>query len=145
MKCNAREAQAPEPDFAMPSPCCVPLATRISVVDDEAAVRESLRIVLERAGIQVDSFSSAEEFLSSDYANCDCLITDDHMPGLSGLELQEELARRKAHFPIVVMSGYADVPLAIRAMTAGAMDILEKPFENEQLLKSLARACSTPR
>jgi two-component system response regulator FixJ len=112
----------------------------IFVVDDDAAIRDSLRMMLETAGYTVRDFASAQSFLSDLDLGGGCLIVDIRMPGMGGLELQEELVRRKASIPVIVMTGHADVPLAVRAMRAGAIDFVEKPFDQERMLQSVSDA-----
>jgi two-component system response regulator FixJ len=112
----------------------------VFVVDDDAAIRDSLRLMLETAGYAVRDFASAQSFLSDPDQRGGCLIVDIRMPGMGGLELQEELVRRKANIPVIVMTGHADVPLAVRAMRAGAIDFVEKPFDQERMLQSVSDA-----
>jgi two-component system response regulator FixJ len=116
------------------------MGQQVAIVDDDAAVRDSIRMLLESAGYTVQVFATALSFLANGSLDEGCLITDVRMPGMSGLELQEELARRQAHIPVVIITGHGDVPLAVRAMRAGAMDFIEKPFDDERMLESLARA-----
>jgi two-component system, LuxR family, response regulator FixJ len=113
---------------------------RIFIVDDDAAVRDSLRMLLESVGYGVDVYDTARSFLSDADMDRGCLIVDIRMPGMSGLELQEELIRRNAPLPVIVITGHGDVPLAVRAMTAGAVDFIEKPFDGDRMLDSVARA-----
>ncbi|MEA1649350.1 response regulator [Nitrospirillum sp. BR 11164] len=118
----------------------------IAVLDDDAAVRDSLRLLLMASGYQVAVFSSPLEFLDSDApTRCACLVVDVRMPGLSGLEVQERLVARGSTLPVIIMTGHGDVPLAVAAMKAGALDFIEKPFEEEMLLASLQSALSRPR
>ncbi|MEJ1969172.1 MAG: response regulator [Rhizomicrobium sp.] len=112
----------------------------IFVVDDDADVRDSICSLLESADYRVESFSSAKMFLSIDIARGACLITDVRMPGMDGIALQAEIARRNIGLPVVVITGHGEVPLAVRAMRAGAIDFLEKPFDGETLLSSVRRA-----
>jgi two-component system response regulator FixJ len=112
----------------------------VFIVDDDAAIRDSLRMMLEAAGYAVRDFASAQSFLSDPELRGGCLIVDIRMPGMGGLELQEELVRRKANIPVIVMTGHGDVPLAVRAMRAGAIDFVEKPFEEERMLQSVSDA-----
>lgn len=113
----------------------------IFVVDDDAAVRESLRMSLKLAGHAVEVFESATAFLASG-ANSrhGCLITDIRMPDIDGLALQEELVKRSSQLPVIIITGHGDIPLTVRAMRAGAVDFLEKPFAREALLASVRRA-----
>lgn len=118
----------------------------VFVVDDDAAVRDSLRALLESAAFRVEDFGSAATFLdSSAPERPGCLVVDIRMPDMDGLALQEELVRRRIALPAIVMTGHADVPLAVRAMKAGAVDFIEKPFKDEVLLDGVARALETGR
>jgi two-component system response regulator FixJ len=112
----------------------------VFVVDDDTGIRDSLRMLLEAAGLQVRCFNSAEAFLSDPALKRGCLIVDVRMPGMSGLELQEEIIRRQIPLAVIVMTGHADIPLAVRAMKAGAVDFLEKPFDSGLLMESVRRA-----
>lgn len=112
----------------------------IFIVDDDEAVRDSLRWLLEANGYRVRSFSGAEEFLESyDPNQIGVLIVDVRMPGMSGLELQEELIARNAPLPIVFITGHGDVPMAVSTMKKGAVDFLEKPFNETDLRAIVAR------
>jgi two-component system, LuxR family, response regulator FixJ len=113
----------------------------ILIVDDDADVRDSLRALLESSGFAVRDYDSAAAVLSdADIGKALCLIADIRMPGMDGLQLQEELNRRKVTVPVIVVTGHGDVPLAVRAMKAGAIDFLEKPFDEELLLAAVRRA-----
>lgn len=112
----------------------------VFVVDDDADVRDSMRLLLEVAGFKVRNYTSARQFLDDDFCKSGCLVADIRMPDMSGLELQEEVARRHLDLPVIIMTGHGDVPLAVRAMKAGAVDFLEKPFEDEKMLASVRRA-----
>jgi len=112
----------------------------ILVVDDDADVRDSLRALLESSGFSVVDHDSAAAVLSDPAIDkAHCLIADIRMPGMDGLQLQEELNRRKIPVPIIVVTGHGDVPLAVRAMKAGAIDFLEKPFDEQLLLAAVRR------
>lgn len=116
-------------------------ALTIFVVDDDEAVRSSLQALLEAEGFAAEIFELAGAFLSSEGpSRAGCLIADIRMPDMDGLELQEELVRRKAGLPVIVVTGHGDVPLAVRAMKAGAIDFLEKPYDEAVLLASVRRA-----
>jgi len=112
----------------------------IYIVDDDEAVRDSLRWLLEANGYRVKSFSSAESFLN-DYEPDEIavLIADVRMPGMSGLELQEELLARRVPLPIVFITGHGDVPMAVSTIKKGAVDFLEKPFNETDLRTIIAR------
>lgn len=113
----------------------------ILIVDDDADVRDSLRALLESSAFEVREHASATSVLSdSELQRAICLIADVRMPEMDGLQLQEELNRRKSGLPVIVVTGHGDVPLAVRAMKAGAIDFLEKPFDEELLLSAVGRA-----
>ncbi len=119
-------------------------AGTICVVDDDIAVRDALRILLRMSGYRVEVFDSAHRFLKSGgCASCVCLIADIRMPDMDGLELQQVLAKRGAGIPVIIMTGHGDIPLAVRAMKAGAIDFLEKPFEEAALLSSIKAALAS--
>lgn len=114
----------------------------IYIVDDDKSVRSSLRLLLESAGYEVICFNSANEFLkfSLDSTTSGCLILDVKMPGLSGIELQKELALINNTLPIIFITGHGDLPMGIQAMKDGAVNFLSKPFDDEQLLDSIYEA-----
>jgi len=112
----------------------------VYIVDDDEAVRDSLRWLLEANGYQVVAFDSAEKFLEGYNPNVvSVLIADVRMPGMSGLELQETLMARKASIPVVFITGHGDVPMAVSTMKKGAVDFLEKPFNEADLREIIAR------
>jgi len=114
-------------------------SSMIYIVDDDEAVRDSLRWLLEANGYTVRSYAGAEEFLSAyDSDQVGVLIADVRMPGMSGLELQETLIARKAPLPIVFITGHGDVPMAVSTMKKGAVDFLEKPFNEADLRNIVA-------
>lgn len=113
---------------------------RIFVVDDDAGIRSSIGMLLEAAGFKVKCFVSAKVFLADGEPKQGCLIADVRMPDMSGLELQEEVKKRALNLPVIIMTGFADIPLAVRAMKAGAIDFLEKPFDGALMLASIQRA-----
>jgi two-component system, LuxR family, response regulator FixJ len=113
----------------------------VYVIDDDDGARHSLEFLLDCVGIRVRSFSSADAFLaSSPPLSGACIVTDVRMPGRNGIELMEELRRRGANVPVIVITGHADVPLAIQAMHAGVADFIEKPFDDELMLSSIRKA-----
>ncbi len=117
-----------------------PTASTVYIVDDDEAVRDSLRWLLEANTYRVKSFASAEAFLAEyreDQAGI--LIVDVRMPGMSGLQLQEELLARKSHMPVVFITGHGDVPMAVNTMKKGAIDFLEKPFNETDLRDTVSR------
>jgi two-component system response regulator FixJ len=119
------------------------LGPEILIVDDDSAVRDSLRALLESSGFSVQEFDSAKALLQAPLAGKGaCIIADVRMPDMDGLALQEELTKRKVGLPVIIITGHGDIPLAVRAMKAGAADFLEKPFDEELLLQSVGRAIS---
>jgi len=113
----------------------------VFVVDDDDGSRKSVRCLVEPMGVAVELFSSAEEFLDAyDPSQPGCLVTDLRMLGMSGLDLQEELKRRGVQIPTIVMSGYADVSVTVRAMQQGALTLLEKPCRNMELWDAIQKA-----
>lgn len=107
----------------------------IFVVDDDIAVRKSLSWLLESVNLNVEAFDSAESFLQAySIYRVGCLLLDIRMPGMSGLQLQEELNKQKYPLPTVVITGHGDVPMAVRAMKNGALEFIEKPFNDQDLL-----------
>jgi len=112
----------------------------VAVVDDDDAIREVITLHLEAAGLKVTAFESARALLQRGLNGARCIVSDVRMPDIDGLELQEELNRRKATVPFIVVTAHGDIPLAVRAMRAGAVDVLEKPFRPAGLLGSIERA-----
>jgi two-component system response regulator FixJ len=113
----------------------------VYLVDDEFAVRDSLTLLIESTGQAIRSFASAEVFLNNyDPERPGCLLLDVRMPSMSGLELQDELLRREISIPIIFISGHAGIPDSAKAFRAGAVDFLEKPFDNEKLLERIEEA-----
>jgi two-component system response regulator FixJ len=119
----------------------MPSDPTVFVVDDDPAVRDSLRWLLQSVGLPVKTHATAEEFLASyDPSAPGCLVLDLRMPGMGGLNLQEELAARRMTLPVIMITGHAEVPAAVRAMKTGAIDFIEKPFSDELLLDRIRRA-----
>jgi FixJ family two-component response regulator len=117
------------------------LPQTVFVVDDDDAVRNSLKLLLKSAGLQAEVFGSAPEFLSKyEQAQPGCLVLDVRMPGMSGLELQQELSLRGATIPVIFITGHGDIPMAVEAMQHGAFDFLQKPFRDQDLLDRVQRA-----
>jgi FixJ family two-component response regulator len=107
----------------------------VFVVDDDPAMRDSLRWLIESTGLLVETFADAQAFLARIGPELPgCLILDVRMPGMSGIDLQTELARRGIGLPTIVVTGHAEVPMAVRAVKAGAIDFIEKPFSDQLLL-----------
>ena len=116
----------------------------VFVVDDDEAVRSSLRLLLKSRGIPAVTHGSAAEFLANyDPEQPGCIILDVRMPGMSGLELQDELNRRGAIIPVIFITGHGDVPMAVEAMQHGAVDFLQKPFSDQDLTDRIQRALAT--
>src|SRR5262245_61448331 len=115
----------------------------VCVVDDDSLVRESVDGLFRQEGFQVDMFESAEGFLGrSRQPSPDCLVVDLQLPGMSGLDLHRELVRAGADTPTIVLTAYGDIPTSVRAMKAGALDFLTKPYDADELLAAVRRAVS---
>lgn len=113
----------------------------VFIVDDDEAVCAALRLLMKSASHATASYASAQEFLAAhNDRQAGCLVLDVRMPGMSGLELQEELNRRGATIPVIFITGHGDIPMAVEAMQAGAFDFLQKPFKDQDLLDRVARA-----
>jgi len=118
----------------------------VFVVDDDPSVRSSLKFLLSTVGLQVESFDSADRFLLKKPADAPgCLVLDVRLPGLSGLDFQRELAARKIRIPIVFLTGHGDIPMSVRAMKAGAVEFLTKPFRDQDLLDAVRVALEQDR
>jgi len=116
------------------------IASTVYIVDDDEAVRDSLRWLLEANSYRVRAYASAESFLAEyDEQQPGVLIVDVRMPGMSGLELQEQLIARKSTMPVVFITGHGDIPMAISTMKKGAVDFLEKPFDETALREIVGR------
>jgi two-component system, LuxR family, response regulator FixJ len=116
-------------------------APLVHVVDDDEAVRDSLSLLLESAGLTVRTYDSATTFLTAlPNLAAGCVLTDVRMPGLDGLELQRRLTQLGVRLPVIVMTGHGDVPIAVAALKAGASDFIEKPFDDVQLLAAISSA-----
>jgi two-component system response regulator FixJ len=111
-----------------------------ALIDDDAAVLDSLRMVLVNRGMRAECFSSAEAFLARTDAPPACIVSDVRMPGLSGMELQNELRARAVVAPLILITGHGDIAMAVRAIKAGAFEFIEKPFDNEVLVDAINRA-----
>jgi two-component system, LuxR family, response regulator FixJ len=117
------------------------LQPTVYIVDDDQATRKSLRWLVETLGVPVKTFHCAVSFLDAyDPSQPGCLVLDVMMPGMSGLELQQELRQRGIDIPVIVLTGYGDVASAVRALKNGAVEFLEKPFNDEVLLEQIRRA-----
>jgi FixJ family two-component response regulator len=126
----------------------IPLDTRHStlvptvfVIDDDTSIRKSLSRLLRSAGYQVEAFPSAEQFLSREHFDgVGCILLDVKMPGLSGMDLQEELSKADYHMPIIFITGHGNIPMSVQAMKKGAVEFLTKPFDDKELLKAVESA-----
>lgn len=117
------------------------LIQTVFIVDDDAAVRKSLQLLIEMVGLNVRTFPSAANFLDAyEPGSAGCLILDLKMPGMNGLDLQQELIRRHCALPIIVLTGYGDIPSAIGALKGGAVEFLEKPVDDDVLLEHVRHA-----
>jgi FixJ family two-component response regulator len=118
----------------------------VFVVDDESAVGVSIKRLLHSVGLEARHFTSASEFLRAKRPDAPgCLVLDVRLPDLSGLDLQQELARANVDLPVIFVTGHADIPMTVRAMKAGAVEFLTKPFREQDLLEAVQRAISRHR
>jgi len=113
----------------------------VFVVDDDAAVRDGLAALFQSVGLQVKTFASAQEFLQAKLPDCpSCLVLDVRLPGMSGLDFQSELLKADVQVPIIFMTGHGDIPMTVRAMKAGAVEFLTKPFRDQDMLDAVQLA-----
>lgn len=118
-----------------------PAGPTVFVVDDDASIREALGSLVRSIGLGVETFSSAREFLRHKRTAVPaCLVLDVRLPGLSGLEVQRELAMTDNHIPVIFITGHGDIPMSVRAMKAGAVEFLTKPFRDQDLLDAVQHA-----
>jgi FixJ family two-component response regulator len=118
----------------------------VFVIDDDRAVREAIKSLIRSVGMRVQTFVSAQEFLAGQRPDAPaCLVLDVRMPGLSGLDLQLELARANIHIPIIFITGHGDIPMSVQAMKAGALEFLTKPFRDQDLLDAIKQAIDRDR
>jgi len=116
-------------------------ASVVFVVDDDPSVRRAIQRLVESVGLQVQLFGSAPEFLGSKRPDApSCLVLDIRLPGISGLDFQRELAEANIHIPIIFITAHADIPMTVRAMKAGAVEFLAKPFRDQDLLDAIQQA-----
>ena len=114
---------------------------RVHIVDDDEALRDSLKWLLESRGLEVELYPSGEAFLKAfDNGFCGCLVLDVRMPGMSGLDLYEQLQARASTLPVIFITGHGDVPMAVSALKQGAADFIEKPFNDQEILQ-LIESC----
>jgi two-component system response regulator FixJ len=124
----------------------MPADQTVFVIDDEEAVRDSIKMMLERAGYNVRPFASAEEFLEAlNPSATGCIVCDVRLGGQSGLDLQRELHRRRCALPVILITGHGDVEMAVAAVKRGAVDFIEKPFDDGRLYTSVSQALATGR
>jgi FixJ family two-component response regulator len=119
--------------------------TTVFVIDDDQSVREALKNLIGSVGLRVETFASAQEFLQCCSGAPGCLVLDVRLPGLSGLELQREMADANIHTPIIFITGYGDIPMTVQAMKAGAVEFLTKPFRDQDLLDAIEQALDRDR
>ncbi|MBN1253658.1 MAG: response regulator transcription factor [Deltaproteobacteria bacterium] len=113
----------------------------IFIIDDDASVRKGLSRLLRSAGFAVETFATAEQFLEREhYEGIGCLVLDVRMPGISGIDLQDELSKADYSMPIVFITGHGNIPMSVQAMKKGAVDFLAKPFDDEELLQAVSAA-----
>jgi FixJ family two-component response regulator len=118
----------------------------VYVVDDEPSIRNSTKELIESVGLRVQTFATAQEFLGAQRPDAPgCLVLDVRLPGLSGLDLQRELVRTNNSLPIIFVTGHGDIPMTVKAMKAGAVDFLSKPYRHQDLLDAIARAIERDR
>ncbi|HEU5131484.1 MAG TPA: response regulator, partial [Pyrinomonadaceae bacterium] len=121
-------------------------ADMVFVIDDDESIREALKSLIRSVGLSVATFASAQNFLQSSRPDVpSCLILDVRMPGLSGLDLQRDLADANIHIPIIFITGHGDIPMSVRAMKAGAVEFLTKPFRDQDLLDAIQQALERDR
>lgn len=124
----------------------MPTEEMVFVIDDDEAVRDALDMQLSAAGFTVLPFGSAQSFLEAYESRWHgCIVTDVRMPGMTGIELQQDLARRGIPLPVIVITGHADVPMAVAALKGGAVDFIEKPFRDEVLISAVREALARAR
>jgi FixJ family two-component response regulator len=118
----------------------------VYVVDDDASVREAIQSLIRSVGLHVEGYASAQEFLSSRRTDLPgCIVLDVRLPGFSGLELQRKLADADIRIPIIFMTGHGDIPMSVKAMKAGAVEFLTKPFRDQDLLDAIQQALERDR
>jgi FixJ family two-component response regulator len=118
----------------------------VFVVDDDSSIREAIEILVKLAGLRVETFGTAQEFLRSKRPDLPgCVVLDVELPGLSGLDLQRELTAHGIKLPIIFITGYGDIPMSVRAMKAGALEFLTKPFRDQDLLDAIQQALERDR
>jgi len=118
----------------------------VFVVDDDASVREAIKSLIKSVGLRVETFETAQQFLQSKRLEAPgCVVLDVRLPGLSGLDLQRDLAAHEINLPIIFITGYGDIPMSVSAMKAGALEFLTKPFRDQDLLDAIQKALERDR
>jgi len=118
----------------------------VFIIDDDAGVREAIQGLLKSVGLRSESFASPQEFLKNWRSNGpSCLVLDVRLPGVSGLEVQHQLAEMGVHVPVIFITGHGDIPMTVRAMKSGAVEFLTKPFRDQDLLDAIQRALDLDR
>jgi FixJ family two-component response regulator len=118
----------------------------VFVVDDDSSVREAIKSLIRSVGLRVETFETAQEFLSSKRPDAPgCVVLDVRLPGISGLDLQRELAAHDINLPVIFITGHGDIPMSVRAMKAGALEFLTKPFRDQDLLDAIQQALERDR
>jgi FixJ family two-component response regulator len=118
----------------------------VYVVDDDSSVREAIKSLIRSVGLRVETFGTAQEFLHSARPDAPgCVVLDVRLPGLSGLDLQRELAANGINLPVIFITGHGDIPMSVRAMKAGALEFLTKPFRDQDLLDAIQQALERDR
>jgi FixJ family two-component response regulator len=118
----------------------------VFVVDDDPSVRRTIKRLVESVGLRAETLGSAEDFRDSELPNApSCLVLDIRLPGISGLDLQRELAENNIHIPIIFITAHGDIPMVVRAMKAGAVEFLTKPFRHQDLLDAIQQALKRDR
>lgn len=116
------------------------MTMRVALIDDDPAVLDSLKLYLERQGIAVTCFASADSFVTGEDGDCDCVVADVRMPGLSGLDLVRRFVAHGRATPIILITGHGDIDMAVAAIKLGAFDFIEKPFDESRLLEAVRNA-----
>ena len=118
----------------------------VFVVDDDSSVREAIKSLIKSVGLRVETFETAQQFLGSKRPDVPgCVVLDVRLPGLSGLDLQRELAANDINLPVIFITGYGDIPMSVTAMKAGALEFLTKPFRDQDLLDAIQKALERDR
>lgn len=133
----------PRNDAKQPTSATPPLSSItsiIAVVDDDQALRDSLVWLLESVGLTTHAFADGEAFLAAEHSDYGALLLDVRMPGMSGLQVQQQLVEHRAALPVIMMTGHGDVPMAVAALKNGAFDFIEKPFNHQQLIDVVQQA-----